>query len=378
MNSTQAWVLPAKGEMLPSTQEAFPSLQLERYDLGVLRENEALVEPLFGSWEANIDHALRRSPIDVCWSRGEKRVVLGNLGVVRVLRPDEGGSVHEGDVCLVMPFGRSDAHGYAELVFGYDMPGTVGLLAHRTKIDHRLLLPLPADSKHSLEQWASYARFFTAWDNWRCALACWRAQLPDADPSEHLVFAWGGGVAFAELLLAQREGFRVAMAVGSETRAAFIRRFGIEPILRIALSAAESAGVERNSTDLQIVLSRINELSGGQGAAVVIDNIGDNLHPVSLKALGREGVLTTCGWKAGMRTSHLRGPECISRHIHVHTHVWRSHDSRIIRDFQESADWIAPRGSHIVYKFEDVPVLAQCYAAGQMSSYFPLYAINAL
>ncbi|WP_406463172.1 zinc-binding dehydrogenase [Streptomyces sp. NBC_01622] len=347
------------------------------------------MEPIIGSWEANMDHALTRSPIDVCSSRGEDAVVLGNLGVVRVLKVNAGQDVQvrEGDLCLLMPFGRLDRFEYAELAYAYDCPGTIGLLAERTKLDVRLLLRLPDDTAYSLPQWAAYGRYFTAWDNWQKAYGCWRTQVADDDPANHLVFGWGGGVAFAELMLAKRAGFRVAMAAGSEERVAFLRENGITPVDRrrfpdLSLPTRQERTDrdrhQRRRTSVADFLDVVKNLSDGYGVAILVDNIGEPLYDVTLSALAREGVVTTCGWKAGMRLSHLRGAESIARHIHVNTHVWRLPDSPGIRDFMEAEGWIAPEGSDVVYDFDRVPELADDYANGRIGSYFPMYRVNPL
>ncbi|GGS43509.1 zinc-binding dehydrogenase [Streptomyces violaceus] len=366
------------------------ALRRDRFAFGPLDAGEALVEPVLGSWEANMDHALTRSPIDVCSSRGEDAVVLGNLGVVRVLEVNAGSGgaeVGEGDLCLLMPFGKLDRFGYAELAYAYDAPGTIGLLAKRSKLDARLLLPLPAGTAYSLSQWATYGRYFTAWDNWRKAYGCWRTQIADDDPANHLVFGWGGGVAFAELMLAKRAGFRVAMAAGSDERVAFLREHGITPVDRRRYPGLsqpprrERADRDRHRQRRKSVgefLDLVRELSDGHGAAIIVDNIGEPLYDVTLSALAREGVVTTCGWKAGMRLTHLRGAESISRHIHVHTHVWRLQDSPVIRDFMEAEGWIAPEGSDTAYDFDRVPDLADDYATGRIGSYFPTYRVNPL
>ncbi|MFD5186336.1 zinc-binding alcohol dehydrogenase family protein [Streptomyces sp. NPDC058372] len=374
-------------------QDGGPGAALRRgpFAFGPLDEGEALVEPIIGSWEANMDHALTRSPIDVCSSRGEDAVVLGNLGVVRVLKMNAGRSTEvsarEGDLCLLMPFGKTDRFGYAELAHAYDAPGTIGLLAKQSKMDARLLLPLPEGTAYSLSQWASYGRYFTAWDNWSKAYGCWRTQVADDDPAHHLVFGWGGGVAFAELMLARRAGFRVAMAAGSDERVAFLREHGITPVDRRRFPALsrpnrrEQADRERHEQRRKSVedfLHVTRELSDGHGVAIFADNIGEPLYDVTLGALAREGVVTTCGWKAGMRLAHLRGAESIGRHIHVNTHVWRLPDSPGIRDFQETEGWMAPAGSDVQYDFDRVPDLADDYANGRIGSYFPTYSVNPL
>lgn len=366
------------------------TLRRDRFPFGPLEEGEALVEPILGSWEANMDHALTRSPIDVCSSRGEDTVVLGNLGVVRVLQVNARSGefqVREGDLCLLMPFGRQDRFGYAELAYAYDCPGTIGLLAERTKLDARLLLPLPDGTPYSLPQWAAYGRYFTAWDNWQKAYGCWRTQVADDDPANHLVFGWGGGVAFAELTLARRAGFRVAMTAGSDERIAFLREHGITPVDRRHFPDLSLPGRrertdrdrhQRRRASVEELLDVVRNLSDGHGVSIFVDNIGEPLYDVTLNALAREGVVTTCGWKAGMRLSHLRGAESIARHLHVNTHVWRLPDSPGIRDFMETESWIAPKGSDVIYDFDRVPELADDYASGRIGSYFPLYRVNPL
>ncbi|HEV2372341.1 MAG TPA: hypothetical protein VGS19_09235 [Streptosporangiaceae bacterium] len=366
------------------------ALRRDRFTFGPLAEGEALVEPILGSWEANIDHALARSPIDVCSSRREDAVVLGNLGVVRVLTVNAGSRdvrVREGDLCLLLPFGKLDRFGYAELAYAYDAPGTIGLLAKRSKMDARLLLPVPDGTAYSLPQWATYGRYFTAWDNWRKGYSCWRTQVADDNPANHLVFGWGGGVAFAELMLAKRAGFRVAMTAGSDERVAFLRDNGIIPVDRrrfpdLSLTTrrerTDRDWHQRRRTSVEDFLDVVKSLSDGYGVAIFVDNIGEPLYDVTLSAVAREGIVTTCGWKAGMRLSHLRGAECISRHIHVNTHIWRLPDSPGIRDFQEAEGWVAPRGSDVTYDFDRVPELADDYASGRIGSYFPMYRVNPL
>ena len=364
------------------------ALLRETFTFGPLAEGEALVEPIIGSWEANIDHALARWPIDICSTRGEDAAILGNLGVVRVLavRPGpESPPVRAGDLCLLMPFGKLDRHGYAELVHGYDCPNTLGLLAKRSKMSARLLLPIPTDTEFSLAQWATYGRYFTAWDNWHRALGCWRTQVPDDDPADHLVFGWGGGVSLAQLTLAKRDGFRVAMTASSDERLAFLDRQGIVGIDRrrfphLAVpqrrGGANSESPLAHKESMAEFLRVIGELSDGYGVSIFVDNIGEPLYKATTNSLARAGVVTACGWKAGMRISHLRAGECINRHIQVNTHVWRFSESAAIRDFQQSAGWIAPVDSTVVYDFDQVPRLARDYARGSISPYFPLYSIN--
>jgi NADPH:quinone reductase-like Zn-dependent oxidoreductase len=198
--TTEAWVLH-KG---PSNAEP-GELKKEAYSFPDISEHEVLAEPIYGCWEANMTHALQRQPIDVCRLRGEAKVVLGNAGVVRVLRTGSAVTrVREGALCVVVPIGSWDAAGYPLTILAYDAPGTMGLLAKQMKLHERQLFPLLIleESKYSIQQWAAFSiRYGTAWDNWQVAYGAWRLQMmPDGRVGEEngpttYVWGWGGGVA---------------------------------------------------------------------------------------------------------------------------------------------------------------------------------------
>lgn len=387
MITADAWVLHALPDAAPRPNSVQDVLRRESFSFAEPDENEVLVEPLYGSYEANMDHALMRDPVDICRQRGEEVTVIGNLGVVRVLRPGSTSrtALREGDICIIMPFGKRDRHGYAELVYAYDMPGTIGLMTRRTKIRADNLLRIPTGTAHTLPQWAAYARYYTAWDNWSVALQCWRAQMRHAEPGEHLVFAWGGGVSLAQLELARRAGFRVAMTASSDERLAYLRSKHILPVDRRLFpdlsrygDRLDAVAETRYRTSEQEFLRVIDELSDGAGVAIFVDYIGAPVHKATLKALAREGVLTTAGWKGGMDMFNRRATECIKRHLHVHTHVWHYEDSARIRDYQEETGWIADIDTDAIYGFDEIPELAEDYRTGKLSTYFPIYQVNAV
>lgn len=366
-------------------------LRREEFSFPDITETEALVEPLYGSWEANMSHALQRSPVDVCRQRGEDSMVIGNFGAVRVVRTGRDVTrVREGDLCLLQAFARTDDMGYVRLVHAYDAPGTVGVLARRTKIGEHLLLPLRPDSPFTARQWAaSYGRYWTAWDNWKVTYTCWRSQVrvpPPELPIQPLVFGWGGGVTIAELELARREGFAVAMATGNPRRLAELEAKGIAPVDRRQFPdldfdedrmVADPEYRARYRRSERAFLRIIAELSKGQGAAVIIDNIGRPVYRATLRALGRQGVLTTVGWKHGMHLETARATECIKRHIHVHTHACCYHDMAEIAAFQERTGWmLSLSDDQRVYRFDEIPELAADYEAGRLDTYFPLFQVN--
>lgn len=384
MITTDAWVLRRGADGAGSALET-DDFRRETISLPALADDELLVEPLFGCWEGNMSHALARRPIDVCRQRGEDRVILGNSGVVRVLVAGAGvRGIREGDVGALLGTGEFDEFGYMVRAFAYDAPGTIGVLARRTKILARCFVPLLEDSSYSLAQWAVHSlRYATAWSNWRVAIGAYRLQVDEAeDPAPH-VWGWSGGTTFAELDLARRQGCRVAMISGSDAHLAEIRAAGIAGVDRrdypdIALDerrlAAEPDYRRRYLDSEAALLAEVYARTAGRGAAIFLEYLGTPVVRVTLKALAREGVLATAGWLLGMNTPVHRAIECIRRHIHVHTHYARRSDLVAAIDYSERTGWM-PAVTEI-HGWDDVPRLARAAATGATSSFFPVYRVN--
>src|SRR5829696_7005661 len=134
MIRTEAWVL-YEGSPAQNVDSSPPAeLKKEIYSFPDITDHEVLVEPIYGSWEANMSHAIERQPVDICRQRGEEKIVLGNAGVVRVLKPGRRVTdFREGDLCLVFCNGVWDELGYPVKILAYDAPDTMGLLAKQMK-----------------------------------------------------------------------------------------------------------------------------------------------------------------------------------------------------------------------------------------------------
>ena len=100
-------------------------------------------------------------------------------------------------------------------------------------------------------------------------------------------------MSFAQLTLAKRIGCQVIMVCSHPKRLELLRSEGIETIER---NGAQGDDFEQG------FLNVIAERTRGRGVSIFIDNIGAPVHRITLKALARQGVMTTCGWKLGMRT----------------------------------------------------------------------------
>ena len=228
MISTEAWVLYHGPSRNGSQRRIRGELLKEKFSFPNINYNEALVEPIYGCWEGNMTHALTRDPIDICQKRGENKVVIGNAGVVRVLKTGTSvKSVKEGDFCLVFCNGVWDSSGYPLKIFGYDAPGTIGVLAKRMKLHERQLIAIPKNTQHSLKQWAAFSlRYITAWANWKVAYGSWCLHGANKNPSMVYVWGWSGGVTFAELTLAHIWGCQVTMLSANEKRLQLIANSG--------------------------------------------------------------------------------------------------------------------------------------------------------
>lgn len=359
--STEAWVLH-RGEAGRPGQ-----LVQESFTFPGIRADEVLAKPLYGCWEGNMGHAVQRTPIDLCALRSEDRVVIGNAGVVQVMETGRDVTgVREGDRCMVFCNGTPDAHGYPITILGYDAPGTMGVLARMMKLQERQLVPIPRISPFQLEQWAAFSlRYITAWANWQVAWGCWQTQMREVPPEDVFVCGWGGGVSLAELSLAKEMGCRVAMLASTPTRLALLEELGIHAIDRSAFGEA---------TFEEDLLSAIREWTDGRGVSIFIDNIGSRYRS-TLKALARQGVITTSGWKGGMTYPTMRAMECISRHIHVFTHYARYPEGVAAARFALERGWMAPTCDR-VHAWDEIPRLADDYVAGLLDGYFPIFSVN--
>ncbi len=382
--TTTAWVLRPgeKGKPAPG------NLELGEVTLPDLGEEDCLVEPLYGCWEGNMAHAIDRAPVDVCHQRREDLVVLGNAGVVRVLQVGaKVTTVRPGDAAILFCNGVWDKWGYPEKIFGYDAEGSIGLLAKRTVTHQLQVIPTPDNSRHSLKQWAAFSlRYITAWSNWHQAYNCWRVQMHIEDLPSPYVWGWGGGVTWAELTLAKFWGAQATMISGNPKRLRAIDRAGMKAVDRRNFPdldwdpkryRADADYKARYLQSEEIFLRTARENTEDAGVSIFLDYVGSPVMRATVKALARQGVIATAGWKEGMKIELVRALECISRHTHVHTHYARYPQGRAAVQFAENTGWMPEDTPEVdVYSFDEIPNLKRDYASGKTTSYFPIYEVN--
>ncbi len=380
---TAAWVLRSG----PTDHYESGSLHLEDFSLPAVGPTDVLVEPLVGCWEGNMTHALQRRPVDICRQRNEAAVVLGNAGVVRVLQPGSAiTEFKEGDLAYV--FGNAkpwERFGYMRQALAYDCPQTMGALAKKSVMPAHSLVRLPEQRSFTLSEWAAFSlRFVTAWSNWKVALGCYRTQVgADENPCPN-VWAWGGGVSLAELMLARAAGCKVTMLTSKPKRLALLSSLGIAVVDRSAFPnlrySEDRYAKDREYRDAyqeseRAFLKVVKERTSGQGVDIFIDNIGAPVARATLKALGTCGVMTTCGWYGGMDIRAVRGIEAISRHLFVHTHYARREEGVAALAFAVANPWWRPPLAGAPARWEDIGTLAEAQLHGTDDSWFPLFQV---
>lgn len=360
-------------------------LERSSFEIEPLQSDEVLAAPRFGCWEGNMGHAVERRPVDVCRLRKEERIVLGNAGVVEILEVGKGvKTVRPGQSAILFCCGETDWFGFPKTIMAYDAPGTMGCLSTLMKGTDRQFIPIPQDTRHSLEQWAGFSlRYITAWSNWEMAHGTYRLSVSANELAAINVWGWGGGVTLAELDLARRFGARAAMLTASDRRLELIQKMGIRALDRRRYGnlnyeheryKADPAYASEYRSAEAAFLADVEQLTSGRKVQVFIDMIGEPVFRATVKALAREGVITTAGWKEGMSLNLTRAIECIDRHQHIHTHYARYSQGWQAVAFADGNGWLPPKPERI-YSFDEIPKLSADYLAGK-TEYFPIFSVN--
>jgi NADPH:quinone reductase-like Zn-dependent oxidoreductase len=149
-------------------------------------------------------------------------------------------------------------------------------------------IALPAENLAAVPRsmtWPEAAAFSLA------SLTAWRMLTTRARvQAGETVLIWGigGGVALAALQIARLLGARTIVTSGAEAKLDAARALGADAVLN------------HHSAD---IVAEVRKLTGGRGADVVVDTVGEQSWPQSLRALRRGGRLVTCGATTGPMVS---------------------------------------------------------------------------
>lgn len=143
---------------------------------------------------------------------------------------------------------------------------------------------VPAENLAPVPQgmgWAEAAGFSLATlTAWRMLTS--RARLQAGETA--LVWGIGGGVSLAALQIVNLLGGRAIVTSGSDTK------------LDRAWELGAAAALHHGRDD---VVTEVRRLTGGRGADVVVDSVGEKTWPNSLRALRKGGRLVICGATTG-------------------------------------------------------------------------------
>jgi zinc-binding alcohol dehydrogenase/oxidoreductase len=239
----------------------------------VLRYEDA-DDPVVGPGEVLIRlRAASLNHLDLWTRRGlpsaPKPRILGadGAGVVEATG-DETNGFATGDPVVINPGLEDGVH-----ILGEHMDGT-----------HAELIAVPADYVHPLPPDLSFAEaaafplvFETAY-----RMLATRAKLQE----DEWVLVWGagGGVASAALVIAKAMGAKVIATSSSDEKLERAREFGADAV------------VNHESGD---VAAAVKEATGGHGADVVVEHVGEATWKTSLQAAATEGRIVVCGATSG-------------------------------------------------------------------------------
>ncbi|MCI4661058.1 MAG: zinc-binding dehydrogenase [Neomegalonema sp.] len=154
-------------------------------------------------------------------------------------------------------------------------------------------------------------------------LTAWRmvfGKAPVGPGTVVLIQGAGGGVAYGAMQLAQMAGARVIVTTTGPDKIAHFTGLGLEVIDYAQSDVARS----------------VLALTNGEGADLVIDNVGERTWPGSLRALCRGGHLVTCGATTGAHPS-ADIQRLFVRQLTVHGSTMGSMDEfrRLVRTWSE-------------------------------------------
>lgn len=212
----------------------------------------------------------------------ELPLIMGVDGVGEVLEAPEDSRLAPGDRVILYPY---EFCGICRPCLAGDQP-----LCHSAKIlgEHRHgtfaeIVVLPA---RSLIKLAPEADVEQAAVLGVAYLTAWRmvfGKAPVGPGVTVLAQGAGGGVAYAALQLARMAGARAIAATTGAEKLAHFQNLGIE-------------AVDYRAED---VAKAVLRLTGGEGADLVVDNVGAATWASSLRSLARGGSLVTCGATTG-------------------------------------------------------------------------------
>ena len=248
-------------------------------------------------------------------------LVMGVDGVGEVLETGPDSACRPGDRVILYPY---DFCGHCRYCVAGDQPLCLrarifgehvnGSFTEIMAVPERSLVRLSPDA--DIEQAATLGVAY---------LTVWRMVFGkmQAGPGQ-IVFVQGagGGVAYAAMQLARMAGARVIVSTSGAEKLSHFHGLGIEAV------------DYRDGDMVKQVLAK----TGGEGADLVIDNVGEKTWPSSLRIMARGGHLATCGATTGAHPS-ADIQRLFVRQLSIHGSTMGSLEEfrRLVRAFESGA-----------------------------------------
>ncbi len=216
----------------------------------------------------------------------ELPLVMGVDGVGEVAEADTESGLEPGDRVILYPY---EFCGRCRHCLAGDQPlcTSARILGEHRHGTFAQYVALPAASCVKLRPGTDPLKASVLGVAW---LTAWRmvfGKAPVSPGAIVLVQGGGGGVAHAAVQLARMAGARVIVTTSGPEKRAHFREMGVESI-------------DYRNEDVPKALMK---LTGGEGADLVIDNVGEKTWGASLRSMARGGHLVTCGATTGAHPS---------------------------------------------------------------------------
>ena len=293
-------------------------LKLDELELPALGSTDLRLRILAVSVEHNVDHAALADTVNIAEIRGGK-IYPGNSAVGEVVEVGPGvAKFKPGDVVITHCNGAPDIYGYAERIWAYDQPDSLGWYGEEAVVGEWQIIQAPLDCGLNLWEIAALPlRAPTAYHLWRRGHDIFRVKVPRERLARLNVLSFGGGVGELFLMLAAHEGHRAVFCSGSAPRRAALERLGIESI--------DQQAFHRFATrdDVRAFSREVRQRTGGVSFHVVCDMMRGPVMAAGIAALGRQGVNVSAGWQLSQRVEYnstlLSVRQCTLDHVHYET-----------------------------------------------------------
>ncbi len=323
-------------------------ISLDTIDLPDLGPGDVRLKILVVSAEHNLAHAALADTVNIADMRGGK-IYPGNSAVGEVVEIGRDVKRFEvGDIAITHCNGEPDEYGYANRIWAYDQPDSVGWYAEECVVGDWQLVKAPLDCGLNLwEIGALPLRAPTAYHLWRRAEGMFRVKITDERLATMNVMGFGGGVSELFLMLAKHRGHNAFFCSGSPERREALEAQGIVGIDQKAFNRFA------DKSDVRAFSKEVKKQTDGQGMHIVCDLLRGPVFPAGIAAAARGGVNISAGWQLGTMVTYNSASASTKQLTIDHTHYETIPGIEAATSLYGSV--FKPTIHNEIYNFEDLP-----------------------